>query len=150
MATHRSNDIDRPVGQAQGAVLTGNIDLSATGLINVAVGTGDLLVPMKIPAGFRVSALIVGVVTAFGTAAPVSIGIRHSDGSTPPWSNPEQLIAASNDAVLNTINTKVFVPRLGAFTTEKDSELLLTVGTVSAGAKGVAYFTLIGEFMGAK
>ena len=134
-------------GIDQGIVLTGSI------VNGVATATGDLLRPMKIPAGVRVAALLVNVRTAFGTTAPASLGFSHTDGSAVPTSVVASApvgIAAATDASLATTGTKLVMPQGGPFITLKECYLEALFGTVASGAAGVADFTILGEFVGSR
>ena len=150
MGTLSATDITKPVaGIAQTVVLCGTVDLSASGQ-NITPATGDLLIPLKLPAGFKCSAVLANVRTAFGATAPSSVGISHTDGSTPSQATPEQLVTATGDTTFASTGMKTLLPRLGAFTTDKEANLLVTFGTLGTPAKGVADFVAIGEFVGSK
>jgi hypothetical protein len=160
MATYNAMDLLTKAvpGIDQAIALTGSLDNSTTGN-NATTLSGDQLRPVKIPAGVRVSLLIVSVTTAFGATAPASIGVSHTDGSTVPasvYTLPRGTLAAATviqpitDATLATTGNKVVVPVNGPFITAKESYLEFLFGTVVTGAKGVADITVLGEFVGSR
>lgn len=152
MSTYNAFDLATKtlVSDDQATILAGTLDLSSAGAYNVAAATGDVLVPLKIPAGLKISAVFANVRTAFGATAPSSIGFAHIDGSTTVTASPEQAITATGDTSMASTGMKTLLPRIGAFTIGKDSYLTVTFGTVGTGAKGIVDFVVIGEFLGVK
>jgi hypothetical protein len=149
MATYNAADLLTKAvpGIDQGIVLSGTISPGT------ATATGDLLRPLKIPAGVKVTALLINVRTAFGATAPASLGFSHTDGSAVPTSvvaAAAQGITAATDTSLATTGTKLVMPQGGAFVTLKECYLEALFGTIATGAAGVADFSLLGEFVGSK
>jgi hypothetical protein len=146
MATYNAADLlTKPLpGIDQAAVLVGTM------VPGTATATGDVMNPCKLPAGFKLAAVLINVRTAFGATAPAKIGIAHVDGSTPPQANPDTLVAAITDASHATTGTKLVMPQAGVFTTSKDSYLQVVFGTIVTGAAGTADYVALGEFVGSK
>jgi hypothetical protein len=151
MATYTASDLlTKPLpGIDQASNYFGTISNS------VATATGDLLRPLKLPAGFRMSVMFVNVRTAFGTTAPASIGISHVDGSTVPalvygTATAATVITAATDTIHASTGNKLVMPQIGAWTTSKESYLEVLFGTIGTGAAGVADYSVIGEFAGSK
>lgn len=111
--------------------------------------TGDILRPCKMPAGFRIRALLINVVTAFASTAPAKIGFSHVDGSTPAQANPDTAIAATTDTSHASTGVKTIVPATSPLT-EKDSFLEIVFGTIATAASGDARYVVFGEWHGAK
>ena len=149
MATYNAADLltKSVPGIDQGIVLSGTISPGT------ATATGDLLRPLKIPAGVRVTSIQVNVRTAFGATAPASIGFSHVDGSAVPTSvvaAAPQGVTAATDTTHASTGTKLVMPQAGAFVTLKECYLEVLFGTVATGAAGVADYVVIGEFAGSK
>lgn len=146
MATYSASDINtKPVPSIDNAlVVFGNSTPGAN------TATADILRPCKIPAGFRVTHVLVNVRTAFAATAPAKIGLTHVDGSTPAAANPDTLLVAATDTAHATTGVKTLMPQAGPFLTEKDSYLTVVFGTIATAASGVADYVVCGEWVGVK
>lgn len=151
MTTYNASDLlTKPLpGIDQAAAYFGTISPST------ATATADLLRPMKLPGGFKMGALLVNVRTAFGASAPASIGISHTDNTTVPSSvfgtaTAATVVAAATDTTHATTGTKVVMPQIGAWITQRESYLEVLFGAVVTGAAGVADYCALGEFTGTR
>jgi hypothetical protein len=115
--------------------------------------TADKAQPLKMPAGFRVGALLINVRVLGFTTIIANIGFSHTDGSTPPvavFPTPATQIA-TGDISLQTVGTKIVMPQAGPWVTVKESYLELVPTTSSTvNTTGVVDFMLMGEFVGTK
>lgn len=132
--------------------LAGSIENAGVYMGSVSPGsntaTGDVLQPMKLPAGFKFCALLVNVRTAFASTAPAKIGIAHIDGSTPPQANPDSLVVASTDTSHASTGVKTLMPQNGPFILQRDAWLQVVFGTIATAATGVADYVAMGEILG--
>lgn len=149
MATYNASDLaSKPLSSIdQAAVYFGTVSPGTN------TATSDKMRPCRIPAGFRVTAVMVNVRTAFASTAPAKIGFSHVDGTTPDatvFPNPDTQIAAITDTSHASTGTKLVMPQAGVFTTVKESYLEIVFGTVATPATGVADYVIFGEFAGSK
>jgi hypothetical protein len=112
----------------------------------------DVIRVMRIPAGTRVSALMVGNGDLDSNGAPtlvVGIGYAPCDGSSPAAS--AAYFQAAGDTVLQAANAGKLYHNFAPVTFEKDVWLTMTVGTASATfAAGSIYVTALGRARGVK
>lgn len=113
----------------------------------VAAVSNDVLRPLVIPAGIRVLAVDVEVITAYGATAPARIGVANADGSPTTLPNAATAIAPATSTAHATVGTRRFVP--APFVTPVDMVLDVGFGAVTTGAAGASRYVVFGEFVGA-
>lgn len=131
----------------QGIVLDGTIALATNPT------AADVIRVMRIPAGTKVSGLIVGNSDLDSNGAPtlvVGIGYTPVVSADGPTASAAYFQAAG-DTVLQAANAGKLYRNFTAITFDKDVYLTMTVGTASATfAAGSIHVTVLGEARGTK
>lgn len=143
-STLNANDFMQAFGD--GNCVTGSLAVAA------APAATDVLRIMKIPAGNRISALLIGNTDMdTGTAAlAVSIGYAPVVAGDGPTASAAYFKAAG-DLVLSAANDGKLYCNFAPITFEKDVYLTMTVGVIAATfAAGTIYATAIGSARGIK
>lgn len=144
-ATLNKNDFMHDCGNA--IVADGSIALAANPT------AADVIRIMKIPAGTKVNALMLGNGDLDSNVSPtlvVGLGYAPVVAGDGPTASPAYFQAAG-DAVLQAANAGKLYANFAPITFEKDVYLTATVGTASATwANGSIFVTALGEARGIK
>ena len=157
----RALDAGGLMANVDSATLNQNNYMSAFGNAVVATGSialaanptaADVLRVMRIPAGSKVSALMVANGDLDSNGAPtfvVSIGYAPCDGSSPTAAPAG--FAAAGQTILQAANDGKLYCKFAPITFDKDVWLTMTVGTAAATfAAGTIYAVALGEARGIK
>lgn len=143
-ATLNDNKFMQAFGQ--GTVLSGSIAVAA------APAAADVLRIMRIPAGTRVSALMIANGDLDSNGVPtlvVGFGYAPVDGASPAAS--AAYFAAAGQTILQAANDGKLYCNFAAITFDKDVWLTATVGTAAATfAAGTIRAIALGEAVGVK
>jgi hypothetical protein len=143
-ATLNKNDFMQAFGNA--VVLDGSVALAA------APAATDVIRVMKVPAGTKVSSLILANsdMDTGSAALAVSIGYAPVVAGDGPAASAAYFQAAG-DLVLSAVNPGKVYANFAPITFEKDVYITMTVGVIAATfAAGTAYMSVHGEARGIK